>query len=351
MTDIKYLLEKVLEKNASDLHLSSGTSPILRINGELRFLQEEGILSPKDCEGMIFSLISEEQKELLLNNKELDFSFEFAGKARFRVNAYFQKDSLSASLRAIPNYIKGINELGLPEICHDFAKLKQGFVLITGPTGHGKSTTLAAIIKEIIEERACHIVTIEDPVEFAFESKLSLVSQRELHQDTLSWGNALRSVLREDPDVVFIGEMRDYDTMSAALTIAETGHLVFSTLHTNSASQSIDRIVDSFPEASKNLIKIQLSTSLEAVLSQRLVPLLSGGRTLAYEVMTASSAVRNSIREGKTFMLDNIIQTSSGLGMISLESTLEKLVKEKKISLETAKLYALHSDEMSRRMK
>lgn len=350
MTDIKKLLETVLEKDGSDLHIAANAAPIIRVHGELKFLNEEGIIDPKESERLIFSLINPEQKELLINNKELDFSFEYTGKARFRVNAYFRQDTLAASFRAIPNYIKGIDELGLPRICHDFARLKQGFVLVTGPTGHGKSTTLAAIIKEITEERACHVVTIEDPVEFIFQAKSALVSQRELHSDTLSWNNALRSVLREDPDVVLIGEMRDYETMAAALTIAETGHLVFSTLHTNSAAQSIDRIVDVFPEGAKNMIRTQLSVCLEAILSQRLVPMVSGARTLAYEVMVASSAVRNAIREGKSFMLDNIIQTSASLGMSTLEASLDKLLKQGKISIETAKLYALHPEELSRRV-
>jgi len=349
MADIQKYLEVVLAKEASDLHLAAKAPPIIRVHGELRFLTEEGLLESADCERLLFSLINADQKQLLQNNKELDFSFDFSGKARFRVNAYYRQDTLAASFRAIPNYIKSIEELGLPKICHDFARLKQGFILVTGPTGHGKSTTLAAIIRQISEERACHIVTIEDPVEFIFQSKMALVSQRELHSDTLSWNNALRSVLREDPDVVLIGEMRDYETMAAALTIAETGHLVFSTLHTNSASQSIDRIIDVFPEGAKNMIKTQLSVCLEAIISQRLVPMISGARTLAYEVMVASSAVKNSIREGKTFMLDNIIQTSANVGMSTLEASLDRLLKDGKISLETAKLYALRPEDISKR--
>lgn len=349
MKTIQELLEITLREKASDLHLVRGFLPCLRIEGVLRFLKEESVLTEEDCERLVFSLLTGEQKELLLNNKELDFSLELTDRCRFRGNAYYQLGAMAASFRIIPKEIKSIDELGLPSICHEFTKLKQGFILVVGPTGHGKSTSLAAMIKEIINNRPCHVVTIEDPVEFVFESKMALVSQREIHQDTHSWANALRSVLREDPNVVLIGEMRDYETIAAALSIAETGHLVFSTLHTNSASQSIDRIIDSFPEGSKNLVRSQLSTSLEAVLSQRLVPMISGGLTLACEVMIASSAIRNSIREGKVPMLDNIIQTSASMGMNTLESHLEKLWQAGKISIETAKLYALRPEEISRR--
>jgi len=351
MEKIRRLLEIVIEKKASDLHLVTGTPPCLRIYGELVSLDSEGVLSAADCEELIFSLLNEDQKELLVNNKELDFSLELAERGRFRVNAYFQRGSLAASFRFIPMEVKSIDDLLLPKICHDFAKLKQGFILVTGPTGHGKSTTLAAIIKEILLTRSCNIITIEDPIEFVFKSGQSLISQRELGQDTHSWAASLRSALREDPDVVFIGEMRDYDTIAAALTIAETGHLVFSTLHTNSASQTVDRIIDTFPEESKNQIRIQLSTCLEAVLSQRLVPLITGGRMVAYELMVASTAVKTAIREAKTHMLDNIIQTSGSLGMSTLESCLANLAKESKITLDTAKLFALRPEEVVRLLK
>ena len=348
MTNIQDLLQITIEKKASDLHLVVDSPPCLRINGELSFLNDQGVITKKTVEDLLFSLISPEQKELLLNNKEIDFSFELAGKGRFRVNLYHQKDSLAGSLRFIPIEIKSIDDLLLPPICHQFATLKQGFILVTGPTGHGKSTTLAAIIKEILANRSCNVITIEDPIEFVFKSRRSLVSQRELSFDTHSWAAALRSALREDPDVVLIGEMRDYDTIAAALTIAETGHLVFSTLHTNSAAQTVDRIIDAFPEESKNQIRIQLSTSLEAVLSQRLVPLTAGGRMVAYEVLVATSAVKTAIRDGKTHMIDNIIQTSGSLGMSTLEASLVKLVNEGKISVETAKLYALRPEEVTR---
>jgi twitching motility protein PilT len=351
MAEIQSLLQLTIDKGASDLHLQVGQPPCLRIHGELSFISSVNPLTKEEVQALLFSLIQEEQKELLINNKEIDFSFELAGKGRFRVNIYHQKGALAGALRFVPLEVKGIDELGLPAICHEFAKLKQGFVLVAGPTGHGKSTTLAAIIKEILIQRPCNVITVEDPIEFVFSSRNSLISQRELGLDTHSWTAALRSVLREDPDVVLIGEMRDYDTIAAALTIAETGHLVFSTLHTNSASQTIDRVIDAFPEEAKGQVRMQLATSLEAVFSQRLVPQVAGGRTLAYEIMVASPAVRTAIREGKTHMLDNIMQTSGGLGMSTLESSLVHLVQEGKISLDTARLFALRPEEVSRLMK
>jgi len=352
MIEIPKLLELVIDRNASDLHLSAGTSPCLRIHGELFFLTDLGVLSAEEVQTLLFSVLTENQKELLINNREIDFSFEIKDHGRFRVNIYYQKGSLAGAFRFIPLEIKSIDELGLPKICHEFTKLKQGFILVTGPTGHGKSTTLAAIINEILQTRSCNVITIEDPIEFVFHSgPSSLVSQRELGLDTYSWNASLRSALREDPDVVFIGEMRDYETIAAALTIAETGHLVFSTLHTNSASQTIDRIVDAFPEEAKDQVRIQLSTCLEAVFSQRLVPASVGGRVLAYEVMTGSSAVKTAIREGKSHMLDNIIQTSGSLGMSTLETSLAGLVKAGRISLETARLFALRPEEINRLTK
>lgn len=351
MDTIQKLLEIVVDQNASDLHLIVGVPPCLRIHGELSFITDEGNLTEQDCERMVFSLITEEQKELLLNNKEIDFSFDLVNKGRFRVNVYYQKGTLAAAFRFVPLKIKTIDELSLPKICYQFSKLKQGFVLVTGPTGHGKSTTLAAVVNEILINRSCNIITIEDPVEFVFSSQRSLISQRELHKDTHSWASALRSALREDPDVVLIGEMRDYDTMAAVLTIAETGHLVFSTLHTNSASQTVDRIIDAFPDESKNQIRIQLSTCLEAVLSQRLVPTIAKARTIAYEVMVATPAIKTSIREGKTHMIDNIIQTSASLGMVTLEGSLVKLVNEGKITVEIARQYAMLPEEINRLLK
>lgn len=349
--DIRQLLKQALDNNASDLHLLVGTPPTLRVHGALTPISNLAVLSQQDVQDLIFPLLNQEQKEILQVNKELDFSFEYEGQARFRINAYHQKASLAAALRLIPMKIRGIDELGLPQICHAFAGLKQGFILITGPTGHGKSTTLAAILNEINQTRAEHIVTIEDPIEFILPKAKSIVSQREIHADTHSWNIALRSVLREDPNVVLIGEMRDYETIASALTIAETGHLVFATLHTNSAAQTVDRIVDVFPEHAKSQVRMQFSATIEVVLSQRLLPALTGGRIVAAEIMTSTPAVRTAIREGKTHLIDNIIQTSAEQGMVPLETDLARLVKEGKVSLEVAQAYCLRPDELTRQVK
>lgn len=349
--EIKELLNIAITRQASDLHLLVGLPPILRVDGELVFLKEKPTLTNEILEEMVFSLLSSEQKEILNVNLELDFSVDVAGQARFRVNAYHQKGTLAASMRLIPKEIKGIDGLGLPKICHQFAKLRQGFILVTGPTGHGKSTTLAAILNEINQTRAEHVVTIEDPIEFVLPQAKSIVSQREIHGDTHSWEIALRSCLREDPNVVLIGEMRDYETIASALTIAETGHLVFATLHTNSAAQTVDRIVDVFPEHAKKQVQMQFSSTIEAILSQRLMPALAGGRVVATEILVATSAVRTAIRDGKTHMIDNIIQTSAELGMVTLEANLAELVRGGKISLEVAQAYASRPEDLIRLLK
>lgn len=344
--EIKRLLEITVNKGASDLHLITKAPPMLRVNGALAPIAGLESLSKEQAEKLIFGLVNEEQKEVLLVNKEIDFSFAFGELARFRVNAYYQKGALAAALRLIPMKIPSLEELNLPEICHAFTKLKQGFILVVGPTGHGKSTTLASVIEEINQNRAEHIVTIEDPIEYVFSHNKSIISQRELKSDTHSWPIALRSCLREDPDVVMIGEMRDLETMAMALTIAETGHLVFSTLHTNSAAQSIDRIIDVFPEHQQEQIRMQLSATIEAIVSQRLLPCLEGGRIPTTEILVATPAVRTVIREGKTHMIDNIIQTSAEMGMKMLEMDLARLVKEGKISLEVAQNYAFRPEEL-----
>lgn len=348
---IQQLLQHVIDNRASDLHLIAGVTPVIRIDGVLLAVPGQEKLTNADVEGMVKGVVSQEQGQVLVINRELDFSFEIGGVARFRVNAYFQRGGMAASFRLVPMKIPAISELGLPEICHQFAKLKQGFVLVTGPTGHGKSTTLSAILDEINQTRPVHIVTIEDPVEYVHVPARALVSQREIRSDTHSWEMALRSVLREDPDVVLIGEMRDFETISAALTIAETGHLVFATLHTNSASQSIDRIVDVFPEVQQAQARMQLSANLEAVFSQRLLPMTGGGRVVACEIMTATQAVRTAIRESRTHQLDNIIATSGEFGMVTLENDLARLVKAGKITLEVAEAYASRPSDVSRLVK
>lgn len=341
-------LEMVVKREASDLHLVVGNKPMLRIDGMLQPIPGTSPLTEEEVEKLVFELVSEEQKELLLVNKEIDFSVALEKVARFRVNAYYQKGYLSASLRLIPIRIKTIEELNLPKICHQFVNLQQGFVLITGPTGHGKSTTVAAIINEINNTRPVHVLTIEDPIEYVYPSGRAIISQRELHLDTHSWEIALRSALREDPDVVLVGEMRDYETIASAITIAETGHLVFATLHTNSAAQTIDRIVDVFPDYQQAQVRLQLSATIAGVISQRLVPAIEGGRLPAVEVLLANSAVRTVIREAKTHQIDNIIQTSSSEGMVTLETSLARLVSAGKVRLETAQSFANRPDEVVR---
>lgn len=349
--EIQEILEDALKRGASDVHLMVGTYPTLRISGELIPITKAGTPTPEYIEKLVFALTTPEQKELLLTNKELDFSFALGELARFRVNAFYQKGYVSASLRLIPSQIPSLEELHLPKVFSNFSKLRQGLILLTGPTGHGKSTTIASIINEINENRGVHIISVEDPIEYVYPSRKSLIAQREMHLDTHSWEIALRSVLREDPDVVLIGEMRDYETIESVLTIAETGHLVFATLHTNSASQSVDRIVGVFPENQQAQIQMQLSNVLEAVVSQRLLPAVKGGRYPATEVLLANGAVRNVIREGKTHLLDNIIQTSTGIGMNTMESSLATLIKDGRVSLDTALSYSLKPDDLLREVK
>jgi len=348
--DIQELLKLTVRSKASDLHLMPETPPIVRIDGELSYVTQYSSLSTESVRTMIFSLLSPEQKELLETNKELDFSIGYGGGVygdigRFRINAYYQKGVLCAACRFLPKAIRTIEELHLPSICHSFAQLKQGFILVTGPTGQGKSTTIASMINEINQTKAAHILTIEDPIEYIYPKGKSVISQRELKTDTYSWNYALRSALREDPDVVLIGEMRDAETIASAITIAETGHLVFSTLHTNSAAQSIDRIIDSFPAHQQPQIRMQLAFTLKGIISQRLLPQIGGGRIPAAEVLVGTPAVASNVRDGKTHLIDSVIQTSQEVGMNTLESSLAQLVLSGAISFETAKNYALHPDE------
>jgi twitching motility protein PilT len=348
--DIQELFSEAGRLEASDLHLMVGFPPMLRVNGVLGPIEGQPVLLNPDVEQLVFSVFSTEQRELFLTNREIDFSVP-SNVGRFRVNVYNQKGTIAAAFRLIPSKIRTIEELGMPSICHEFVKLHQGFVLITGPTGHGKSTTLAAMINEINLSKAEHIVTIEDPIEYVYPTGKSIISQREMHQDTHSWSVALRSVLRQDPNVVLVGEMRDYETIGAAITIAETGHLVFATLHTNSAGQTIDRIVDVFPENQQSQIRLQLSSVLEGVVSQRLVPAMNGGRIAVTEIMTATPAVKTVIREGKSHQIDNIIQTSAELGMMTLETSLAQAVIERKITVETATNYAVRPEDLARKLK
>jgi twitching motility protein PilT len=351
--EIQELLNLTVKNKASDLHLLVGIPPTIRVDGVLNSLQNYPPVSPQAMEQMIYSVLKPTQKESLLANKELDFSFGIGGgpygdMGRFRVNIYFQRGYMSGAFRYLEPKIRTVEELKLPKVAHDFANLRQGFVLVTGPTGHGKSTTLAAIINEINLSKAHHILTIEDPIEYIYPQGKSIVSQREMGEDSHSWNYALRAALREDPDVVLVGEMRDPETISSAITIAETGHLVFSTLHTNSASQTIDRIIDSFPANQQPQIRTQLAGTLKGIVSQRLLPQINGGRIPAVEVLIGNNAVATNIREGKTHLIDSIIETSQDVGMISLESSLSTMVAAGSISLETAKSYAAHPDDLLR---
>ncbi|CAN5698162.1 type IV pilus twitching motility protein PilT [soil metagenome] len=349
---IETLLEEVIKKKGSDLHLQVGLPPYLRIDGKLTPVSG-GVdpLTEETIELLIFSILDEDQKQILLKDKEFDFSFAFGDLGRFRVNAYHERGNLAAALRLIPNEILTIEQLGLPKVVNKFAEYPRGLVLVTGPTGSGKSTTLAALLHKINTERAEHVVTIEDPIEFTHKSIKSVVVQREVHYDTYSFSAALRSSLRQDPDVVLIGEMRDLETIAAAITIAETGHLVFATLHTNSAAQSIDRMIDVFPPHQQGQIRTQLSNILMAICAQRLVPTIGGGRVAAAEILVANPAVRNIIREGKTHQLEAVIQTGAEHGMQSMDKTLVGLIHSGTISYEEARMVAVDIDELDRLMR
>jgi len=345
---IEKLLQAVVAYGASDLHLMVGRQPNLRVYGRLVAVPETEVLSSQAAESLITELLGEKLRELFQVDRELDFSYALPGGERFRVNVYHEKGNPAAALRYIPQKIMSLEELGLPLVLGELTRLKQGLVLVTGPTGHGKSTAIAAMIDRINSERAEHIVTIEDPIEFVHEPKRSIISQRELNADTRSWGAALKSVLREDPNVVLIGEMRDLETIEAALTIAETGHLVFATLHTNSASQTIDRVVDVFPREQQQQVRSQLAAVIEAILSMRLVPSLDNRRTAVVETLLANTAVRSLIRDNKAHMLTNVMQTSGESRMKTLEMALTEAYREKKITLEVARQYALNLEELNR---
>jgi twitching motility protein PilT len=348
--DYKQQLESLLltcaKQNASDLHITVGRRPTIRIDGNLLPIAKELILTPENTQGLVFALLSEEQKGKFLQDKELDFSYSYEDKARFRVNVYFQRGFISAALRLIPAKIRTIEELNLPPILHEFTKYSQGFFVCVGPAGHGKSTSLAAMVDEINHKRLDHIITIEDPIEYVFTQDRCIIDQREVYSDTQSFHRALKSVFRQDPDVIMIGEMRDPETMATAITAAETGHLIFASLHTNNASQTIDRIIDSFPAAQQNQIRSQLASTLIGIVSQRLVPRIAGGRVPATEVMITNAAARNLIREAKSYQIDLVIETSTQEGMISLNRSLADLVRRREISLENAELYSLNPSEL-----
>ncbi len=342
------MLEKVVDMDASDLHLSVGARPFVRVNTALKPLDEFQILTPDDVEFIFSQIIDTKQRDLLDINKELDFSLALGQKARFRVNAFFQKGYPSMSLRYIKMQIPTFDELHLPPIINSVCNLKQGLVIVVGPTGQGKSTTIASMIDHINNTRAEHIVTIEDPIEYVFTNKLSLIEQREMFLDSHSWDISLRSVLRQDPNVVFIGEMRDSDTIRSALQIAETGHLVFTTLHTNSVSQTVDRIISSFDVEKQNEVKSQLSQVIEVIISQRLLPSSKEGTIVACELMVKNDAISNLIREGKAHMIDNVINTSAQYGMISMEKSIASLVTSGLVTVEDGLKYSAKPGELRR---
>lgn len=348
---IELLLEEVVKRKASDLHIQVGLRPMLRIDGGLEPSANGDILNEEAVEALIFAILDDDQKQILLKDKEFDFSFAFGDLGRFRVNAFHERSNLAAAFRYINNEIPTVEQLGLPEIVNKFAEYPHGLVLVTGPTGSGKSTSIAALIKKINFEQSKHIITIEDPIEYTHMSNKSIVVQREVHYDTYSFSAALRSALREDPDVVLLGEMRDLETIASAITIAETGHLVFATLHTNSASQSIDRMIDVFPPHQQSQIRAQLSNILMAICSQRLVPMIGNGRIAAAEILIATPAVRNIIREGKSHQLEAVIQTGAEFGMQSMDKTLVNLIKVGTISYDEARNYAVDLDELDRLMR
>lgn len=348
--EIEELVAAVVKEGASDLHITVGRHPTIRVSGDLIPLVKKPAYSPEDTMGILMEILNEDNKLLFRIKKELDFSYSPNGTIRFRGNAFFQRGVVSIALRLIPETVKTITELNLPEVLYDFANKKQGFFLVVGPVGQGKSTTLASIIQHINLERAEHIVTIEDPVEYLFKGERSIIDQRELRFDTDSFATALKSMFREDVNVALIGEMRNYETISTAVTAAETGHLILSTLHTNSASQTIDRIINSFPAEEQKQIRVQLAASLLGVFSQRLVPRVSGGLIPAYELLINNSAVENLIREGRTAEIDVVIETGTGDGMIALNRSLSDLVHKGEITPEMAYKFSIDPKGLERLM-
>lgn len=337
---VKNLLRLVAQQGASDLHLTVGRYPTFRVDGKLIPLTQESIITPQDAKAIGDVILNEENKKKLIDNGQVDLSYNFEDKARFRVNAFFQQGYLSMAFRLIPHEIKTLEQLSIPETLYDFTKYSQGLFLVVGPVGHGKSTTLAAMINEINHNQEKHVVTIEDPIEYIYEQDKCIINQREVYQDTKTFQDGLKSVLREDANVVLVGELRDLESIGTAITAAETGHLIFATLHTNDCPQTIDRIIDVFPSHQQNQVRAQLANSLLGVVSQRLVPKVDGGRIPAVEIMIKNHAVENLIREGKTYQIDNVIETSISQGMITLDKSLESLVRKGIITIDTAMMYA-----------
>ncbi len=346
--ELQNLIQIVIAENASDLHISVGRNPTLRVAGSLVPLVKKPVLTAQDTEGLVRALLNEKQLRTLSEKKQIDFSYAYQDKARFRCNVFFAGGTLGVAMRLIPRQIPTLEELNLPQVLRDFANRQQGFFLVVGPVGHGKTTTLAAMIELINQERAEHIITVEDPIEYIYEQKQSIIDQREVGSDTDSFSDALYGTFRQDVDVVMIGEMRGAETISTAVTAAETGHLIFSTLHTNNASQTIDRIIDSFPPDQQGQIRVQLAGSLAGIFSQRLVPRISGGVVPVYELLINNTAVSNLIREGRTHEIDTVIQTGFESGMIDMHRSLADLVSKGEITIDTARTFALRPQLLDR---
>ena len=347
--DFAQLLLDVLERRASDLHITAGSRPKIRVRGRLTSLEDYPVLDPTDTREIIYGILSNDQRQRLETDWQIDFAYAIPGTARFRVNAYFQRSALGAAFRLIPSVITKIDDLGLPPVVHEFCKKPRGLVLVTGPTGSGKSTSLAAMIDEINESREEHILTIEDPIEFLHTHKKCVVNQRELGQDAQSFAMALRAALRQDPDVILVGEMRDLETIQTALTAAETGHLVFATLHTQDTPQTVDRIIDVFPPHQQQQVRVQLSVAIQGIMTQQLLPTADGsGRIVACEVLVPTAAVRNLIREGKTHQIYSSLQTGGQFGMQTMDSALATLVRQGKITRALAEQRSTTPDELRR---
>jgi twitching motility protein PilT len=347
--DFAELLMEVLHRRASDLHVTAGQHPVIRVRGRLVQLEEYPVLTPTATREVVYSILTNDQRQRLETDWQLDFAYAIPNLARFRVNAYYQRQAIGAAFRLIPQELPNIDDLGLPAVLHDFARRPRGMVLVTGPTGSGKSTTLAGIIDEINSTREEHILTIEDPIEFLHRHKKCLVNQREIGSDAQSFATALKAALRQDPDVILVGEMRDLETIHTALTAAETGHLVFATLHTQDTPQTIDRIIDVFPPEQQQQVRVQLSVALQGIITQQLLPTLDGsGRIAACEVLVPTPAIRNLIREGKTHQIYSSLQTGSNQGMQTMDTALAQLVRSGQISTKLAESRSTTPEELRR---